>query len=180
MLPVRAAQPALGGSTNPKSWRMHCSTRLQTVAVDLLRFADRLAAAAEVEAAELDGGAEPFGKIGRVEHRVEQLEQAELQRAGFVDPPRLHQVVQLARDLGDDAAGGVGAALAAHEEHRHERRLPAGEEHEVGADRLDGAHHPHHERDVARAESLMPTTRGNSASRRIVGTSMGLANIGML
>ena len=29
-------------------------------------------------------------------------------------------------------------------------------------------------------ESLMPTTRGNSASRRMVGTSMGLANMGML
>ena len=29
-------------------------------------------------------------------------------------------------------------------------------------------------------ESLMPITRGNSESRRMVGTSIGLANIGML
>ena len=29
-------------------------------------------------------------------------------------------------------------------------------------------------------ESLMPTIRSNSANRRMVGTSMGLANMGML
>ena len=35
-------------------------------------------------------------------------------------------------------------------------------------------------KDRSPEESLIPTTRGNSASRRMVGTSMGLANMGML
>ena len=58
-------------------------------------------------------GAEAFGELGRVEHRVEQRQQAVLQVAGFVELAGDRQVVELARDLGHDAAGGVGAAVAA-------------------------------------------------------------------
>ncbi len=117
--------------------------------VDLLRLAQRLAAAAEVESPELGGGAEALGEVGREDHDVEQFQQAVLQLDGRVELAGPREVVELACELGHDAAGGVGAAVAAQEKHGHQHDFPAGEEHEVGADGTHRGDHPHHVGQIA-------------------------------
>jgi hypothetical protein len=79
----------------------------------------RLPSAARLEAAQLQPGAEPFRELGRVEHRVEERQQAILQRAGLVEPARGGQIVELLRDLGHNAARRVGAAVATNQQHWH-------------------------------------------------------------
>ncbi len=87
------------------------------------------------------------------------------------------QFEDLARDLGHGVAAGVGAAVAADHQHRRQHGFPAGQEREIGARRAHRGDHAHHERQVA-GRVLDADDARNSASRRMVGTSIGLANIG--
>src|SRR5262249_4829911 len=85
---------------------------LQADVVDGLPLALRLTAAARVETTDLDRGAEAVGKVGRVEHRVEQLQQPVLQPHRLVDLAGERQVVKHAGQLRRHAAGGVRASVA--------------------------------------------------------------------
>ena len=86
---------------------------LQRQIVDLLPVALHLPAPARLEPAQLHRRAKSLGKIGRVQHGVEQLQHAELQPHGLVDLSGAGQIVKLPRQLGHHAGGGIGAAIDA-------------------------------------------------------------------
>ena len=117
--------------------------------IGLLFVRQRLATDSRIEAAQANGRAEAVGELGRIEHRVEEGHDVVLQIARFVDPVRGRQIVELASQFGDDARAGIRPAITTDEQHRHQSRIPAGEEAEVGSVRAHGLNHADHVRDVA-------------------------------
>ena len=60
------------------------------------------------------------------------------------------QVVKFSHQLRHDAAGGVGAAVGAHDEHGNEDGFPAGEEDEIGTMWTHRVDHPAHDSESTR------------------------------
>ena len=145
---------------------------LQAFAVDLLCRAQRLAAPAHREAAQLDRRAEAFGEIGRVEHRVEQLQQAVLERMASSSCPRGSGRYSFRVSSGTTPlvawvppsapTSSIGTSTASQPV-RNEKSGRSGRT--AAIIRIMNARSPE--------ESLMPTIRSNSASRWMVGTSIG-------
>src|SRR5262249_6081688 len=104
---------------------------LKFLSIAPLLVAERLAASAHVESAQLDTGTESFRKISVEEHRVEKLDESKLQRHCFVKAPGLGQIEHSPHQLRHDTAGRIGAAVGAHQHHRDQHNVPAGQEREI-------------------------------------------------
>ena len=134
------AQPPTGSSANPSAAKRHCNC--------LLSFSSSICCTFDfgwrpfpVRNRELQCAAKSFGEFRRVEHGIEQGQQPVLQVTGLLELPRYAEVIQLAGDFRNHAAGGVRAAVAADQNHREQCRIPASQETEVRADRPDRGDH---------------------------------------
>ena len=96
----------------------------------LAAFRSWVGGRAILKAAKLDPGAKSFGKI-REKHRVEQFDQAKLQRHRFI-PASPRQDRKAAASARARHRWSHSCRRRAHEHHRHEHGIPTGEETKSG------------------------------------------------
>ena len=144
-----------------------------------LRPGLRLPARAKVEAAQLGPRPEAVRELEGIEHRVEQFENAILQGHGGLERPAARQLVELPRKFRNDIAGCVvpplqpATSIGTNTASQPDRNTKSGRMGRTAA--IIRIMNP-----TSPVESLTPMIRGHSASRFSVGTSIGLANFGML
>lgn len=121
------------------------------VEVFLLLGRQELARAAEVEPAQRHAGAEAFGEIRAVKHRIDEIEQLELDAFGLLPVAREELVVEFHQHFRHDVGGGQRAAVAAHQQRGEQDFLAADEAREVRSLRLDLVQRVEEARHVAAA-----------------------------